>query len=229
MYVILDTQAIHNDFHLRNTHTNELLTEAPTRDLVVCVPEVVVREMVADFREDTVNKTVKRLQDVYQEANHLQLLVSPDIPAIDLAAEVRAYEKRFRALLKKRKVKVLLLPSITVEQLLERGISRRKPFKKDGQGMFDALIWESVVELWRQDPNQQYALITEDKDYADGEGAQIHPDLLADLGAVGIEARITMSAADRDLPRTLGSYPELHKSIQRFNEDWSNRSLNKTG
>src|SRR3990172_5235475 len=229
MYVILDTNVIHQDFHLSMSATHELLDNASNRGLTVCVPEVVVREMVKHFREQP-ESILQRLQDVHRGMDRLQLQLGSTLPVIDVDGVVKEFEERFRERLNEHKVKVLPLPGVNVEQLLHLRISRRRPFKNDGRGMFDALIWESVVELWRQYPDEQYAVITEDKDYEDTEGERIHPDLLADLGAEGIAApNRTTSEADSDLPRNIGPYFELHKSIQSFNEDWSRRSRNQTG
>jgi hypothetical protein len=223
MYVILDTQAIHWQFDLlKNEDTRELLEHAAERGLEVCVPEVVIMEMTADFRE----RAEERLRNVLARLTRDDASTSP---VIDVEKEVEEYQLGLNAQLEQLKVRVLPVPrSISVQELLERGIRRRKPFKGNGRGLFDALIWGSVVELWRNAPIRYIAMITGDPDYADKKyedpnNARLHPDLLDDLGIPSLEAQ---SIVDYEtVPENTGNAgrAELHKSIQAFNADWRRR------
>lgn len=51
-YVVLDTTCINKDYPLAATETAFFLQSASSRNLRVCIPDVVVLEMVNHFRED---------------------------------------------------------------------------------------------------------------------------------------------------------------------------------
>lgn len=210
MYIILDTQAIHHDFYLSYSATNRLLEEASARGWVVCVPEVVVQEMVADYREQmgsTLHAVDKHLRDLAR----LRAIAPATEPAGDLDAEVLAYETRLRALLEEQNVLVLPIPATTAATLFERNRDHRKPFKSDGRGLNDALLWESVLEL-RQKGDRPIALITGDNDFAEPrvEPVVLHSDLQDDLDQIGL----------KDFHE--GFNAELHKSIGAFVQKYVN-------
>lgn len=193
----------------------------PTLGLVVCLPEVVVREMVGDFR-DKAAEMVQRVEKIQRDSDKYRLQFPS--PGIDLKAEVAAYEKRFRDTLEQYQVRVLPVPNVGIEHLLDWGIARHRPFVENGRGIFDALIWASIVELRHQTPNEQFAVITNDKAFADSQGEQIHPDLLGDLGATGVQTQTRTDAAPDDLGLLpLAPAVELHNDIPSFYENWSKR------
>jgi len=144
----------------------------------------------------------------------------------DIAAEVAAYRNAFRTRLDELNIFNLPLPNISVQILFERDIAHRKPFKPNGEGMRDALIWESVMQITREDHSWQIALITNDQAFMDSSKTQLDPDLLEDLGASVLEAQGMVDPVGLQVPQLVpdqSGLAELHTSIQQFNEDWQSR------
>jgi hypothetical protein len=204
VFVVLDTNTIHLDIHLSNTDTALLLEKAAQCGLEICLPEIVVQEMVAHCR-----RTIEQaLRDARKANEKLGKLLSREV---DLGAEQSdvdqvslRVEPQFRALLAQKAVRVLPMPAISsaVQLLVDRDLAHRKPFKTNGQGMRDALIWESILELCRG-ATRPVALISANKDdFGDSTGEALHVELLEDLAEVGFPPENA----------------ELHQSIRNFNE-----------
>lgn len=207
MYVILDTAAIHHDFHLSNSATRRLLTEASSHGIVVCLPEVVVREMIEHFREQ-MERTLQAAEKSGRDLARLRLQEPATQAAGDLQMEVAAYGTRLRAILAEHDVLVLPLPNANASALLPRNLTHRKPFKADGKGLNDVLIWESILELC-SGSSRPIAVVTGNiKDFADPlDDLVLHLDLQADLIDIGFPE------FNAELHKSISSVVEKHLGL----------------
>src|SRR5262245_41750996 len=74
------------------------------------------------------------------------------------------------------------------EALVQRCLSRRKPFKMSGEGFRDALIWETIVRDVACHDASTYLITDNVKDFADPhDKSRLHPELVTDLVARGLE------------------------------------------
>ena len=231
-HVVVDTSAIYKDYNLANAHTSLLLARArrsdPRRSFRLCIPHIVIREMVNHFREDleAANERLdKALGNLGRLTNRSR---GTALSSEEVAAEVTAFGIRFRQALSESAVHVEPLPSalVGVETLLRRDLLRRKPFqgrrgseggeggaheevsardrrtRRDRGGMRDALVWESVLELCRREP-RSIAFITENTDdFADNSKTNLHQHMIDDLDRLDIR----------------GARIELYTSIEQFNQ-----------
>lgn len=202
MYVILDTQAIHKDFHLANPATVRLLKGAAAHGLVVCIPEVVLQEMQSDFREQ-VERTLLTSETSRRDLSRLRSQEASAETAGDVDAEVTAYDVRLRAILADNNVRVLPVPQVTAATIFSRHLAHRKPFKPDGKGLNDVLIWESILELCAGSTRPIAVVTGNVKDFADPlDDLVLHLELQGDLNEIGFPQ----------------FNAELHKSIIAFVE-----------
>lgn len=225
MYVILDTNQIHWDFRLQNANTQELLKGAPARDIVVCIPEVVLAEMSAHFR-DEMKKVIEALRTARSGLDRLHASEDTTIPNINLNDEVERYKLWLIQHIEQSQVRVLYVASNELRLLFDKYIGRRSPFKERGdkekakrEPFFDTLIWLSVVQLSREDSNQQIVMISSDSGFADPkDNLSLHPDLRADLGVPEIEAQ--SDGREQDVPKNTESAGrvQLFKDIETFIE-----------
>ena len=128
--MVLDTSTIYKDFTLTRPETVRMPTEARHPTFHLCLPMIVVREMVNHFRED-LEEANRRLTAALQGVDRL-LGRQTGIPltSSQMAAEVNAFQGRFAALLNRYDVHVEDVPTSLagVEFLVERDLRRRKPF-----------------------------------------------------------------------------------------------------
>jgi len=203
-YVVLDTSVFHEDFDLSNRETSRLLTDGPSQGFQICVPEVVIQEMVSHCRQQVVT-TRKNVDDARR---FLTRLLGREVVHVytddELRRADRAYETRLRRLLRERGVRMLPLPTGTVSSrsILRRHQLKRKPFKQDGQGLPDVFLWESVLALCRREPRPVALITANPQDFAIDRREhrdELHAHLVDDLADLGIELA------------------ELHTSIGAFN------------
>lgn len=204
MYVVLDTSSINLDFKLANSETRFLLEHAPRRNLTVCVPEVVVQEMASHFRAEL----EKAKQQVAKGRGDLSRLLSRELPEImadqEIEIAVTRFEHDFRDRLQSFDVHIVSMPptSSLIDTLLRRDFEQRKPFGKNGGGMRDALIWESVLELCRRSPKHVALISANVRDFANASKEQLHEDLLEDLEQIG----------------QISEFSRIYKSVKEFND-----------
>jgi hypothetical protein len=116
----------------------------------------------------------------------------------------------------------LPVPDIPHEEVLRRELARKKPFSSSG-GYRDLLIWESALRYVASEQEDAVFVSANTKDFADGD--QLHADLLADLEARGLTARLSY------LP-SLGDFNQQHviPHLQRIDDlerELERRSLGK--
>jgi hypothetical protein len=208
--VVLDTSAIYHDFDLTNRETSLLLQEADRHGMHIYVPEVVVQEMTAHCL-DQLRKTSRDLDEAHRFLNRV---LARDVPQFyrinEMSRAATAYEAGLRRRLRGLGIEILRLPSGVqlMRDLLQRERLKRKPFKPDGQGLRDALLWESALELCRREPLPLALVTGNTRDFADeATRTQLHQHLVLDLRSVGVrrsELYTSIGALNGAPPRNRG-------------------------
>jgi len=156
------------------------LSEAVRAELIeLKVPDVVIDEVVNRFREDLEETfQMKRKLD-----NKLSSLLKKEInnssPDICVDKEVIDYRNFLLSQLKKLNAEVIPYPDTPHKLIVERCLRRRAPFKKDGRGYRDSLIWESIVQLSKSTEEPVVFVTSNTTDF--GSGPSVTGDLLNDL------------------------------------------------
>ena len=185
MKVVLDTNQLFGDYLLQNPGFSTLRDGLLQSGGELCVPEVVVEEIVRKYLQDYAGAITAR-----NRVNRIAGVIGSTLP--NLESEETA-ESRYRDALSKRLkelgARVLKLPKIGVDEVLERDLAERRPFDEKGRGFRDALIWESILSDMG-DHEEPVALISNDGGFTapgGGEGGktELHDDLADDLESAG--------------------------------------------
>ncbi len=182
--MVPDTNQFHGDQRLRGRKFRILLGEHDRKNLVVAIPEPVLRELPKQFA-----KQLKSAHDAVQrEAGKLSDLGHPvkldELPDVDAAKQ--EYDKALRDELAQRDVLTPGFPPATVEEMFDQSVAEERPFRAKSQGFRDAVIWRTVRELAKDD---DVVLITQNhKDFAVSEKQPdvLHPDLVKSLEDIGL-------------------------------------------
>lgn len=181
--VVLDTTVLFSDPFLTSASGRLLLRKVKDRNVRLLIPEVVIRESARHYSENVTKSLEARYKS---EANLFALGYVPQVkgappPRHRLRDD---YDARFRKVLADAGAVVLPLPDVSHDQLLGRLFAERKPFKRDGEGYRDALIWESLLAALQ--PNDEVAFVTNNvNDFMQSnDRSQLHPDLKHDLQEV---------------------------------------------
>lgn len=150
MKLVLDSNIICQDYRLTSTNFRVLREGLHIIPATLTVPEVVIDEVVNRFREDLEESLVAA-----EKAGASLSRLLPGVPLspfedTDPVKESAAYREWLLSALGELGVEILPYPDIPHKKVVERDLQRKRPFKRNGSGYRDYLIWESVrrLALW---------------------------------------------------------------------------------
>lgn len=191
--VVIDTNAVHRDPWLKNDPGTALLALADAGDCVLVFPQVVIDELrrqQRDWVESNRAEVTKLVDKMRGNPVDVDATVASLTQSInDLSAQIEA---SFSALLSRTGTQVVPVPADATARLVERDLSRRRPFLEVGSepwsaGFRDAVIWETVLEVLRGLPtDEKLIFVTADKGFLAEAGSSLHQHLFDDLDAWGI-------------------------------------------
>jgi predicted nucleic acid-binding protein len=193
VHVTFDTSALVEDWWLERAATRALLAQARRGKATLWIPEVVVAELV--------NKRSERLRAQWDKhagaSRAVGALMAPDrrgawrAADVDFDADRADYERQLRQRLQQADVRIAPWPEVAHVDLVTRDLARSRPFKQNGSGYRDALIWETVKQIAEQHPGDDVILIsTNNDDFAAPKSVELHPDLKAEAASVVLEPRL---------------------------------------
>ena len=204
MKVVLDTNIIFSDFHLKGAKIKNLCESTKSIGGVVYIPELVIDESINKYKEQLQlgnSKIDKGISD-------LKRLIGKTVfenPITDkyIIDEVDEYQKGFRKQIKNLGIKIIPYPTTKHQQLVKRDLARKKPFQESGKGYRDALIWESVQSLCEKSPELFDApkIVFINKNYKDfcEKDFSLHHDLKEDLTNNGLQEDYIRIVEDIDI------------------------------
>ncbi len=197
MRIVLDTTSIRADYHLSSPTSRTFLTGLSLIPARLYVPEVVIDEVVNGYRQD-LQKAARDFDGARRTL--ARLLAGPVDPGHVVSIEDRAADYRAGLIERISEVggEVLPYPRVAHKTLVQRDLSKRKPFKESGSGYRDALIWESVrSQTWGGDER----IVFVSGNSADfGDGPLVHEDLRSDIRN---PERVTLVRSLRELNEKL--------------------------
>lgn len=156
-WVVLDSNVlVHKDWYLESTAGHVLRSEAAAGRWRIVIPEVVLIEAEARYRE-----SVKSAEDKLTSGR--QTLEKLRIPQGGGGRRPRAlrYLEDLEQIITDAGGEILPIPDVPHRRLVEKAVARKRPFSPEGNGYRDALIWENVLELLDR-PAGGVALISND-------------------------------------------------------------------
>ena len=180
MHIVLDTNPIVSDGFGRSANFNRLLELAHGHGITVYVPSVVLDEVFGRFAKDLPDK-VKTAEDGLAS---LSRRIDRDLgtldSVLDINKEVESYRSWFSSRLAEGGVVVPEYPNASHRDVTDRAIYRRKPFRDNGVGYRDTLIWLTVLELADQVEGDIVLVTNNTHDFGDGRKG-LHGQLQEDL------------------------------------------------
>jgi hypothetical protein len=204
VYVVFDSAVLIANYNLQSVPLQALLAESKKGTISVAIPEVVFAEVTNKRLEDY----TAFLESVKGHQKRLGIGLRETMPGP--AEEASRYHNWLRRHLDEHKVRWLAIPDVRHEDLLDYALRKRKPFKENGAGYRDALIWESVKLLAKESDGDILFLSYDKNDFAapkherlqrqervqKKELEKLHPDLINDLRAAKINPDQIMLSTD---------------------------------
>ncbi|MER8011085.1 PIN domain-containing protein [Streptomyces sp. NPDC094149] len=247
----VDTNAFYSDLELQNQAWKSILLRGSRGQIQLWIPEVVVREVVR-LHARKLEEAIRKMRTGLSEVRNLRLDegIIPDRKKLEQEVRAKAadYEVRLRSTLVGAGVKILPLPSVPHEVLLERAMNEEKPFRlkardpenKGPDGYRDALIWLSIAEAASTltDSDLLLFVTANHADFCEGnnEDVSLSPILLADLPSPGpiVQRRATLQEALESLPvtpeaeETEEPLPEPEPSVRDSLLQWVSHACEKS-
>ncbi|MFJ3490221.1 PIN domain-containing protein [Leifsonia aquatica] len=183
MRVFLDTNAFFNQNDLRQIHWERLAFLIDAEIVQAATSEVVVKELVRQWRRSYIGRRDK-LRATIQDLNDMGVATDLD-PSRQLTAdpadETEAYNERLRHRLEQVGIEVVPLSDVSHEVVLDRDLSKRKPFTDTGKGYRDALIWHGFLD-WVSLSSDDATFVSENTgDFANDKKTGLHDTLVQEL------------------------------------------------
>lgn len=186
MDVVLDANALIRDYRLRGRQSRRLVEQAEAQEIAIYVPEVVLDEVLKHFRADL--QRAAQARETSDSASSRVLEDHDAQPALDIPRLVREYEEELRQTLADAGAEIVS-PEVSHGDLGRRAVARHKPFKKNGAGYQDALVWELVRERACEG---EVVLISDNKeDFGGDDDGGLDPYLVDELAGEGLDGRVT--------------------------------------
>jgi len=185
MRIVLDTDVITRSPDLGSASFNVLRDYLGKTDARVILAEIVFDELKANRRRIVQDRTLeanaalKRLSKV--------LLASEVRSArIDASSEVEAYSECVLKGLGVTLDDIVPYKDSYLRDIVGRALSRTKPCSSKGEEFRDAILWNTVKDLARAQPDDSVVFIScNTSDFADAHGA-LHADLAAEIEGDGL-------------------------------------------
>lgn len=181
MRIILDTSVTVREGYFRSGMMRALLKAAHFLEWNVLMPDVVWDELLGNAEKEI----AKRAATYDKAARGLNAITGKTIEPVDAAAEFNDYKNWLAEEMEKFGIDFLPYPATTTKELVTKSYDGEKPFKENGDGHKDYLIWKSIVERLenQQAATPTYFLTNNKKDFCtDGTPPiALHPDLASQL------------------------------------------------
>jgi hypothetical protein len=196
--VVPDSNAFHGARWLSSIAGRKLVDLAEAGACEVALPQVVVDELERQHRE----ALSKQRDEARTALSEIDSIVNIDEIVAKFTQRLTGVSLERDALLSKRGIFAAPIPDNITRDLVRRDLQRRRPFidndttKKRSYGFRDSVIWETLLELaLSHEPQTTIYFVTKDLGFLNKNVSEqtLHPDLLADLDAHGIdESRVVV-------------------------------------
>ena len=199
MHIVLDANIIIAEGFGNSAQFRLLLSTLGILRHTLYIPKPAIEEVVAKFEE----KFDQGINEIKRGTRTLSRLLAGDVQTPvellpDKCAESTPFRRRLEGHFRNPLCAVLDYPNTSHEKLVMRSTNRRKPFKNNGIGYIDSLIWETTLELAAEVDSQVVLLSNNSRDFSDGKG-NLHTDLIEELTNYGLPTNkvvLVLSLAD---------------------------------
>lgn len=177
--VVLDTNIYVKVFWLKHSRFTMLEASLVPLNLIWAMPDVVMDELVAKYDEDLLALETQTEQLAKTRRNLTN--TDFDIIHVDRTVQRHDYQRFISGFFNERRKIRIPYPEILHKDVVQRASYKTRPFRPNGDGYRDTLIWMSVLDKLQGDDNTEVLFVTNNSaDFFDKNG-QLHSDLANDL------------------------------------------------
>ncbi len=186
MDVILDANVILEDLVFERAQFGELFAYLKRTSSRLAIPTVVRDEVEARFREQ-LSKQISIARRAWEHVRKLSGASNPVMPSVDVDAAVKLLRTRMLHPAQGVLESVFLeLHSVDLNDVVQRGIHRRKPASETGEELRDVVVW-LVVKQYAKEKSSEIAFISRDGGFrVSKDSHELHPELRTELSVTGL-------------------------------------------
>ncbi|MBU1572015.1 MAG: DUF4935 domain-containing protein [Alphaproteobacteria bacterium] len=219
-----------NESFFRSAQAQAFLKACSILQVTVVIPDIVIDEVLGNFPKKLIEKT-KAFQNAQKE---LGRLIDLGTQLISVSEEIDGYEDWLYELIEEKGVLTHPYPEISLKDLVQKSYENEKPFKENGEGHKDFLVWGTIknhIESKATTP-PNYFLTNNTKDFAAKGGDDkdiLHPNLAKEIEEdvrrpklyTSLKAAFDKILAPNLQNITLGEIPDLNADdIQRLVDEY---------
>lgn len=195
-YIVLDTNVLHNDWNLTGTRLTLLTESAQKLNHQICIPMVVVDELVNQYQTE-IQEKANAYNKALKSLSHMRTPLA--YSKLDVQKEKDTYKEWMKLELATKKAQILPYPGTKHEFLVLKELRQLKPFLNSEKGYRDALIWETVKEHKKNIGNDILIFISENtNDFANKSKDNFHANLIAELNDEGLDTNTIRYVSETD-------------------------------
>lgn len=148
MKIVIDTNIIYGDFFLKKAQIISLCETASRCGIEIYVPEVVIAEIINQYREK-LEEICHKVNECIRGIDQIAPQYTFNNPFSDVVKNnlLKEYGAHLRNRINELGIKIIPYSQISHKDLVKRDLARKRPFQNSGKGYRDALIWESVLDI----------------------------------------------------------------------------------
>jgi len=148
MNVFLDTTTLYNDPYFRSNYNRLLLDSSKKHAFKIYISDVVIRELRKQLERslEKFNKQIK--SSIRSVSGNCKAMNNYTFDTISIETELIFFDDFYNNISSNGDVIIIDYEeeeSVILSKIIDRAINRQKPFKENGEGFKDALIWESYI------------------------------------------------------------------------------------
>lgn len=182
MRIFIDTNIIFKADFFRSVTAQNFLKATKFLEIEVLIPEVVIDEIKGNFSQELPDRLAK-YKKLHQS---LSELIDTDEVEINVNEEIEIYKNWLDNLLEEHEVTILPYPTTSTKEIITESYKKKRPFKENGEGHKDYLIWETIKNYVSEKPDdpQTFFLTDNIKDFCQKKSEDeytIHTDISSQI------------------------------------------------
>lgn len=225
MNIVFDTNIFVSDILIQGNLLNFIFCSCNKLRYNLFLPRICYDELLKIHAEE-IDKTFDTIEKENVKLSKLmwQKWLIP-IKSIDREWYLSHYKSSIDYILKENKIELIDYPKLKKEEIIQRAISKKKPFHPSGSGFKDYIIWNNVIDLCKKTRKKVVFISQNKNDF--GKTNELFSELKSDLRKNKIE--ITKLDLFNDLLQFKDKYimPELANliSLKDFFLGKNNRAI----
>lgn len=191
MIIILDSNVITADFKFQGNNMKILMDwlQRTDYDNSLYIPMVVFKEIINNYEREIIDFNDK-LENSLKKLGRRSITYSERISKINVEQAVDEYKKFLSEKFETMYAEILDYPNIQFDLILEKALKKEKPFKSNGDGFRDTLIWENIIEVLINKKREEVVFISlNNEDFGNEKKVNtLHNDLLSELEIKNIDS-----------------------------------------